>query len=86
MLNNSEEPGKPTAKQTMAAYLFEKATPEFKKWKCKRASTMEKPTWNIMDKDSKLPVTCLFSNSTLKTMSITNILNVEDYDDAEIPQ
>jgi len=71
-----------TPKQTMAGYLFSE-----KRWGCKKLSKnpVESKYGDITLKSNKICATFLFSNATLETLDINDIIDGE-YDERILPE
>jgi hypothetical protein len=80
--NNAKDINECTPKETMAGYLFSE-----KRWGCKRLSTKpaESQFGDITNKNNKICATFLFSNATLETLDIKDIIDGK-YDETIFPE
>lgn len=81
--NKAETANASTPKQTMAGYLFKD-----KRWGCKKLSKkycVEADFGDITKKNNKFHATFLFSETSLDSLDITDIID-GDYDEKIIPQ
>jgi hypothetical protein len=75
--NNVDKENGSTPKQTMAGYLFND-----KRWNCKKISTKTAETdfGDVTDKSNSIHVNFLFSKQTLDNLTISDILEDNDYE------
>lgn len=81
--NNSESNRGTTPKQTIAAYLFTPDSHNYIEWNCKRKArenVQDKLGINVLDTNSELPVTFIFSKQKVDDINISDILEDKSYE------
>lgn len=84
LLDNNRKSARGTLpKQTMAAYLFSPNSMNYNRWECKRpaaASIMGTYGFDVLDKESRLPMTFIFSSMKVDNLFVTDILEDSSYE------